>query len=234
MIKAPFLPEFSSSSSALSLLMLGRCHGNDMKRPATELCHFLWDTTQLTWALVILVSGATKRKHLKNNRRKIFRYSLPFADRRSQFIPRVHIGASEGHFRTRINNEGTYRTINRWSMRHRCCHLVEFCISSGKVAKKELLSPWIQYQRRKQNHKEGNKNKTGIFVLMFAITAAIPFAFMQFALPSLSNLFIVVFFRARTWMDDCSEQEGQGVTRTKRLVSWFSVNRVLNMSFLQS
>ena len=54
---------------------------------------------------------------------------------------------------------------------------------------------------------------------MYVVSMAISFAFMHcvsFAFQSFHRR----LFRVLTWMDDCSEQEGQGVTRTKRYTSF--------------
>lgn len=42
MINEPFFPVFNSNSSARSLLMFGRCQGNDIRKAGMVLSHFLW------------------------------------------------------------------------------------------------------------------------------------------------------------------------------------------------
>lgn len=66
----------------------------------------------------------------------------------------------------------------------------------------------------KKEHKQ-----TGICLLINVNYSGFPFRFH-----ALRFLRFLIFssrlVKVLTWMDDCSEQEGQGVTRTKRLASF--------------
>lgn len=177
MIKAPFLPELSSSSSARSLLMLGRCHGNDMRRPLSELSHFLLNAAQLIQSIVILVSWTKKC-----TAEKYQNISLPSAlQHLNELFP------SQGSCRrlqmTIFMHAYTNHVLATWVTADQkdiaVVIFVWFCISSGKVSSGNFFRGLNTILTKKTTHKQGNTNRQVVFLLMCAISAAITFAFMH-------------------------------------------------------
>lgn len=95
-----------------------------------------------------------------------------------------------------------------------CCHIasLEFHQERWELS---FFRDWIHLGERKTIHYEGTQTNRYL-VLRCQLWYQFFLSVSCFASPSLSNLFITSG-RVLTWMDDCSEQEGQGVTRTKRL-----------------
>ena len=88
----------------------------------------------------------------------------------------------------------------------------------------ELLSR-LNTSRATENYSLRRNTNKQVFTLSLSVMISVFLSVSCFASPSLSNLFITSG-RVLTWMDDCSEQEGQGVTRTKRLaLSLFNSSR---------
>lgn len=81
MINEPFFPVFNSNSSARSLLMFGRCQGNDIRKAGMVLSHFLLATFGLLRRKAILSSMPLSATLKQNPQTDTRIHALPLRNR---------------------------------------------------------------------------------------------------------------------------------------------------------